>query len=50
MHIADIQTYAASIGHNLTEQNAGMVAALVGLAPQRPTVEDLNAWIARHAA
>lgn len=46
----DLIAYAATIGHTLTDQSAGMVAALVGLAPERPTVSDLNAWIARCAS
>ena len=50
MDTTDLQEYATSIGHNLTEQGAGLVAALVGLAPTRPTVADLNAWIARFAS
>lgn len=50
MNTTDLIAYAATIGHTLTARGAGLVAALVGLSPTRPTVEDLDAWIARYAA
>ena len=44
---ADLIAYAESIGYALTDQGAGLVAGLVGMSPSRPTVDDLNAWVAR---
>ena len=50
MNITDLQAYAATTGHVLTDQAAGLVAAMIGLAPTRPTVADLDAWIARFSS
>lgn len=50
MNNTDLQAYAASTGHTLTDRAAGLVAAMIGLAPTRPTIEDLDAWIARYAS
>lgn len=49
MNHEELIAYAASIGHTLTPQGAGLVAGMVGLSPTRPSVDDLNAWIARFA-
>lgn len=50
MHTTDLIAYAASIGYTLTERGAGLVTTMVGMSPTRPSVDDLNAWIARFAS